>query len=212
MAKQQQTRQEGSQQQQSGAVMSRQPGGEMAQSPRPSFLGLSPFDLLAAGPFPVMRRMMEEIDRMFEVVSPSAAFMPALYVPPIEVTQRDGALVVRTELPGMTKDDVRVEWTPEGLLIQGEKKEEREERQEGMVRTERRYGRFSRLIPLPEEVKMDQAQAQFAHGVLEVTVPLSEEQQRRRQIQIQESGQAAGQGGPPQEQQAPGSGAPSKAA
>ena len=74
--------------------------------------------------------------------------------------------------------------TPDGLLIQGEKKEEHEEKKDGVVRSERRYGTFVRLIPLPEGANTEQANAQFNNGVLEVTIPVAEEKSQRRQIPI----------------------------
>jgi HSP20 family protein len=91
------------------------------------------------------------------------------------------------ELPGLSKEDVKVELTPDGLLIQGERKEEHEEQQEGVLRSERRYGRFSRIIPLPDGADAEQAKAQFTNGVLEVTVPVPEEKARRREIPIEDS-------------------------
>jgi HSP20 family protein len=96
--------------------------------------------------------------------------------------------LVTAELPGLTKDDVKVELTQDGLLIQGERKEEHEERQKDLLRSERRYGRFSRLIPLPEEANVEQAKAQFNNGVLELTIPIPEEKRKRREIPIESGG------------------------
>lgn len=107
--------------------------------------------------------------------------------PAIEVARRDGSLIVKAELPGLSKDDVKVEATGDGLLIQGERKEEHEEKQEGVLRSERRYGKFSRLIPMPEGANVEQVAARFNNGVLEVTIPIAEEKTRNRQIPIEES-------------------------
>jgi HSP20 family protein len=196
MAEQQKTGQAASQQESSAVAQKSRDNregreGTIARSRMPATLmALSPYDLLAASPFQIMRRMMEEMDRMFAVSSPMASATAAaqIWSPPIEVAQRDGTLVVTAELPGLNKDDVKVELTPEGLLIQGERKEEHEEKQKGVLRTERRYGRFSRLIPLPEEANVEQAKAQFTNGVLEVVIPVSEEKQQRRQIPIESGG------------------------
>ena len=162
------------------------------RSRMPSLLTLSPYEMLTASPFQLMRRMMEEMDRMVEAFNPSmgqsGAATSQLWSPPIEVSRRDGSLLVTAELPGLTKDDVKVELTQDGLLIQGERKEEHEERQKDLLRSERRYGRFSRLIPLPEEANVEQAKAQFNNGVLELTIPIPEEKRKRREIPIESGG------------------------
>lgn len=79
------------------------------------------------------------------------------------------------------------------MVIEGERKREHEETSGGRYRSERSYGFFRRVIPLPEDAQVDQAQARFTNGVLEVTVPLPEQSARRRQIPI--SSGAAGGGG-----------------
>jgi HSP20 family protein len=192
MAEQQKTKQAGSTQsssQESTAVTQQQPRTGMMRMP--SILAVTPYDFLAASPFQLMRRMIEDMDRMFEAYNPSAAsrtLTPEIWAPAIEVAQRDGSIVVKAELPGVNKDAVKVELTSDGLLIEGERKEKHEERQKGMVRSERRYGQFSRLIPLPEGANIEQAKAQYADGVLEVTVPIAEEKQQRREIPIEEGG------------------------
>ena len=93
-------------------------------------------------------------------------------------------LVVRADLPGLNKDDVKIEVTDDGLVIRGERKNEHEERGEGFYRGERSYGQFYRLIPLPDDIDTDQMRADFSNGVLEITVPVPEREQRRREIPI----------------------------
>ena len=106
----------------------------------------------------------------------------------IEVTEREGNYVVRAELPGLKPEDVKVECTDDAVVIEGERKLEREE--DGGRRSERMYGRFFRVIPLPEGAKVTDAQARFQDGVLEVTVPFAKREEKRRQIPI-ESGASA---------------------
>ena len=102
--------------------------------------------------------------------------------------ERDNNLVVRAELPGLSNDDVKVKMTDEGLVIQGERKREREEKGEGWYRSERSYGQFYRLIPLPEGVNAEQAKARFENGVLEVSIPIPESRRSRRSIPIETGG------------------------
>jgi HSP20 family protein len=109
------------------------------------------------------------------------------WAPEIDVFQRGSDLVVRADLPGLKKDDIKVDVTEDSLTIQGERKSEIEEEREGVYRSERSYGSFSRVIPLPEGTITDQAKASFENGVLEVTMPAPPEQVRRgRRVDITE--------------------------
>ncbi|HJZ66801.1 MAG TPA: Hsp20/alpha crystallin family protein [Blastocatellia bacterium] len=154
----------------------------------PSAFSLSPRSLFTASPFELMRRFTEDMDRMFSdwgLSTPSRWGGESGWSPPIEVLERDNNLIVRAELPGCNKEDIKVELTDEGLLIQGERKQEHEEKQEGYYRSERSYGNFYRLIPLPSEVKEDQINAKFNNGILEVTVLIPESARNRREIPIE---------------------------
>jgi HSP20 family protein len=160
---------------------------------------LSPWSTLSMSPFSLMRRMSEDMERMFSGVTASGDGIS--WSPAVEVTERDNSLVVRADLPGLNENDVKVEVTPEGLTIQGERKREQEERGAWGYRSERMYGTFCRTIPLPEGASVDQAKAEFKGGVLEVMIPVPEQQNRRRQIPITgasgerkpAAGEAAGQ-------------------
>jgi HSP20 family protein len=158
---------------------------------------LSRWDLWpSAGPFGMMRRFNDEMDRMFERMFeghgfPSAErFAPWMtserFSPNVDVFERDGKLVIRADVPGLTRDDVKVEMTEDAVIIEGERKYEHEQREEGVYRTERGYGQFRREIPLPEGAKTDTATANFKNGVLEVTMEAPKPSQSRRRIQIQE--------------------------
>jgi len=145
-----------------------------------------------------MRRFTEEMDHYFAHLGMgrggqgTAAAGSEFFAPPVEVLERDGRLIVRADLPGLTKDDVRVEITDNVLTIEGERRSEHEERQEGgVLRSERVYGMFRRQIPLPEGVNADQATANFKDGVLEVSMPAPQRQTRGRQIEVQSSASSA---------------------
>jgi HSP20 family protein len=146
-----------------------------------------PQDFLTMNPFSLFRRLSDEMDRAFNTSfglwggrGPEAA----IWAPPIEVREEKGNLVVYADLPGMNKDEVRVECTQDGLVIEGERKREHEETRAGMHRSERSYGRFYRMIPLPEGADVDKANAQFKDGVLQVRIPMPEEQRKAREIPI----------------------------
>jgi HSP20 family protein len=108
------------------------------------------------------------------------------WVPQIEILQNNGQFMVRADLPGLTKDDVKVELTDDILTISGERKEEKEEKREGFYRSERSYGSFYRQIPLPEGVKTEKAAATFRNGVLEITMPAQQVETPVRKLEIKE--------------------------
>ena len=140
-------------------------------------------------PFTFMGKFAEEMDRLFEdfgletgwfmprllthgrqLLGREAGFAPAEWTPRIEVLECEGQFVVRADLPGMTKDEVKVEVTRDHITLEGERKENKEER-EGFYYGECRYGSFFRAIPLPEGVDTTKATAEFRKGVLEIVMP-----------------------------------------
>jgi HSP20 family protein len=148
---------------------------------------VSLWEPFTGSPFALMRRMSEEMDRMFGDWGPNQNTPTSLsqWSPAIEVAQRDGNYVVHAELPGLKPEEVNVEVADDALIIQGERKSQQEQNQGGIQRSERRYGQFYRSIPLPDGVNADQVQATFQNGVLEVRVPMPQQQSNRRQIPIQ---------------------------
>ena len=160
-----------------------------------------PMPSLWASPFNLMNRFAEEMEHLFENFGMGRGrLMPnlrgglwpqgwgemgqAIWSPQIEVFEQKGQFIVRADLPGLNKEDVKIDITDDALTIQGERRQEHEESREGYYRSERGYGSFYRSIPLPEGVKADEAKANFRDGVLEITMPAPQREQRRRQIEI----------------------------
>jgi HSP20 family protein len=162
--------------------------------------------LAVSTPFGFMRRFATEMERLFEDAEgfrfPSVfgrEFFPfnrefehVGWVPELEVLHNNGEFIVRADLPGLKKEDVKVELTNDMLTISGERKEEKEEKGEGFYRSERSYGSFFRQVPLPEGTKTDTAQAEFKDGVLEVMLqaPALKPQKRVLEIKGQEVARA----------------------
>ena len=188
---------EGSQgQSQNTQMMRRQrgalsPGAGFGPLALPLFAG----DLFRMNPFTLMRRMSEEMDRTFAQLSTGQGDGDtAAWTPNVEVREQNGNYVVRADLPGINPDDVKVEVTDDGLLIEGERKREHEEQQGGIRRTEVQYGYFARVIPLPDGANVQQANARFDNGVLEITVPVPQQETNRRQIPVQGSSASSSSG------------------
>ena len=157
----------------------------------------------ALSPFSLMRRMAEDMDRMFDNFSLGRNTLsaptfgtdrdswrsttPSLteWAPQVEVFRRDDKLVVRADLPGLNKDDVTVEVDNDVLTISGERREEREENRDDYYRSERSYGQFYRAIPLPDGIDENKCDASFKDGVLEVTFPAPKlEDRKSKRIQV----------------------------
>jgi HSP20 family protein len=115
-------------------------------------------------------------------------FGRGLWSPQIETFEREGQLVIRADLPGLSKDDVNVELNDDAITISGERHNENEEQREGYYRSERSYGSFYRQIPLPRGVNADDAQASFRNGVLEITLKAPQLQSQKRRLEISEGG------------------------
>jgi HSP20 family protein len=162
-----------------GIERSERQGGEMAR--RGEYSPLWHSDMFRMSPFSLMRRMSEEMDRMFSGWGRSES---EFFAPAIEIKQREGHLVVCADLPGIQKDDIKVEVTSDQLVIQGQRKREEEKQEQGYHRSERSYGEFYRAIPLPQEAEVDKAKAEFKDGVLEISIPTPQMQPKRREIPI----------------------------
>jgi HSP20 family protein len=143
--------------------------------------------LFAACPFTLMRRFAENMEHAFSGNWESGFGREQLgmWSPAIEVSERGDRLVVRADLPGLAKEDVKVETLDNNLVIQGERRQEHEEQEGGYRRSERRYGSFYRSIRLPDAAQTEQARAEFKDGVLEVSIPVPAAQQRGRTVPIE---------------------------
>jgi HSP20 family protein len=106
----------------------------------------------------------------------------AVWVPAIEVLERDGGLVIRAELAGTDLSNIRVAIEGDALVIEGERPGERDE---GCYLSERRYGPFRRTILLPERADADRIEAKFDNGILEVSIPVNEGAPKGHNIPIQ---------------------------
>jgi HSP20 family protein len=157
-----------------------------------------------SGPFALMRQMQDEVDRWFDRAglgrgwtSPSSwASAPSAWMsraaeqigdwtPAVDAFQRGNEFVVRLDVPGMTRNDLNVEVGEDALTISGERKHEHNNEREGMFWSERSYGSFTRVVPLPPGAISDSAKATFNNGVLEIIMQApSPETRRGRKIDI----------------------------
>lgn len=130
-----------------------------------------------ADPFTALQREMNRaFDRFFEgddffggpLLRESVG---GVLSPKVDVSETDKEVHVAVELPGLTEQDINVELADNALKIHGEKKDERETKEHNFHRTERVFGMFERVIPLPAKVQRDGVNATFKNGVLSVVLP-----------------------------------------
>jgi HSP20 family protein len=138
--------------------------------------------------FDEIRRMQEEMDRMFgdfygrqyrPMLGPGKAIVrraegdsyprEAL----CDIQETDKEVVVTAELPGMDKGDISVDVTSDAIEVKAEKKREEKEEHEGVRSYASYYSGFHRTLPLPSSVDADKAKATYHNGVLEITLPKS---------------------------------------
>jgi len=171
---------------------------KVTKDPKTEYTGMPPWFGLEAplirrgffgvNPFTLMKHFTEEVDRMFGYKTGIAPFDP--WRPAIEVKEDKGNLLVTAELPGVNYEDVKVHFTGDALVVEGERKYEKEEKREGYFHTERSYGRFYLAIPLPEGANVDKATAQFNNGVLNVLIAIPENLPKMREIPVTDGASA----------------------
>jgi HSP20 family protein len=145
--------------------------------------------LFNMSPFALMRRLTEDMEKRFSKVS-SESRQIAEWRPAIEVKSENGKLLLKADLPGVSVEDVKVSVADGILTVEGERKHEKESKAEGYFHSERAFGKFCRSIALPDGAKVEDASAEFANGVLEVTVPIPETPGNRQEIPVQATSNA----------------------
>lgn len=137
-----------------------------------------PFD------FEQMRREMDRLwDSFFERGIRRKPEEVSDWFPSLDVSETKNDLVIKAEVPGMEPKDIDISLSDGVLTIKGEKKQEREEKEEDYHLIERSYGSFARSIQLPKGVQSDKIQATYKNGVLKVVLPKSEEA-KKKEIKI----------------------------
>lgn len=138
--------------------------------------------LVRRGPFEAMERQMEELfDRFFRGWPTRRLESDYVgWVPPLDMIDRKGEIVLRADLPGLERKDIQLSVEGGVLTVQGSRQQEKEEKEEDCYAMERWAGAFSRSIALPQGVDPDRIEALFRNGVLEVRIPKTKEATGRR--------------------------------
>ena len=153
-----------------------------------------------------LRRMQDEMDRLFEAFfrnepigwggstpllagpNSSAAVQTSDYRQPLaDMWETDDEVITTVELPGVDKQDIKINATEDGIEVKVEKKDERkeEDKKKGRYRLERSYSGFYRYIALPENIDPNKINASYKNGVLELRMPKVEKEKRKgREIKV----------------------------
>jgi HSP20 family protein len=133
----------------------------------------------------LFERMIDDIwRRPFPSLLQPERWWPAetgsmLRMPAVDVFEEKDDVVIKAEIPGLSKEDISVQVTDSTLTIKGEKKREEEVKEDDFYRCERSFGSFTRAVALPCDVKADQVKASFKNGVLEVRMPKTDEAKKK---------------------------------
>ena len=143
--------------------------------------------LAPSGDFDRMRREMDRVwDSFFERRPRLRAEEEGEWLPALDMTETANELVMKAEMPGLEPKDIDISLSDGMLTIKGEKKQEREEKEENYHLIERSYGAFARSIQLPAEVDSEKITASYKNGVLRIVLPKSEEAKKKEfKIKVQ---------------------------
>jgi HSP20 family protein len=139
-------------------------------------------------PFRDLSSIQERMNQIFEDALARSrgreeGLRSGMWTPAVDIYENNESVVVKAELPGVEKDQISVEVKDGILSLRGERKFEKEVKEESYHRIERSYGSFQRSFSLPVSVDQEKVTAQFKNGVLEVTLP-KKEQAKPKQIQV----------------------------
>jgi len=122
-------------------------------------------------PFTEIETLREQLDKVFDQRAATRDNSGATWMPALELVDAGDNFVLKAQLPGIDPKDIDVQVTPEAISISGERRYENTEEKSGYVRSEFRYGKFHRVLPLPTHIQNDSVQAEYKDGILMLTLP-----------------------------------------
>ncbi|MDY0386363.1 MAG: Hsp20/alpha crystallin family protein [Methanolobus sp.] len=141
----------------------------------------SPSMALRIDPFDEMRRMQDRFSRLFGEEGTRSELMDIDTLSPlVDIKEKDNDIIVTTDLPGVDKKDVSIDIKDGKVWISANMHKESEEEKEGYLMRERTYSKFARAFSLPSAVKEDSSSAKLEDGVLTITLPKAEIEEKRK--------------------------------
>ncbi len=132
-------------------------------------------------PFREIDELQREMNRLFDrrFYESDRTSLPATFAPAAEMSETEEAIHLKLEIPGMEAKDLDVEVTAEAVSISGERKSETKTEENGNTRTEFRYGKFRRVIPLSARIENTKVAAEYKNGILNLTLPKAEPEKNK---------------------------------
>lgn len=139
-------------------------------------------------PFSDLEKIQDEMNKLFNFSlarwpQREVSLLEKAWFPAIDLYDLKDNILVKADLPGMTKDDIDISIQDNLLVIKGEKKQKKEVKEGNLIKTERFYGTFNRTVSLPAEIDLDKVSATYKEGVLELNLPKKEES-KPKQISV----------------------------
>ncbi|BAY99179.1 heat shock protein Hsp20 [Tolypothrix tenuis PCC 7101] len=138
----------------------------------------NPFrDIDRLEPFREIDTLQRQMNRLFEELMPTTNGGEGIgfgFVPSAEMEETDDVIRLKLEIPGLESKDINVEVTTDSVSISGERKSETKTEENGVARSEFRYGKFQRVIPLPSQIQHEKVEAEYKDGILKLTLPKAE--------------------------------------
>ena len=122
-------------------------------------------------PFTEIETIREQLDKVFDQLAATRDNSEATWMPALELVDAGDNFVLKAQLPGIDPKDIDVQVTREAISISGERRYENTDEKSGYVRSEFRYGKFHRVLPLPAHIQNDSVQADYKDGILTLTLP-----------------------------------------
>ncbi|PLZ22432.1 molecular chaperone [Fischerella thermalis WC542] len=131
-------------------------------------------------PFQEIENLQQDMNRLFDrLMTRDGERIGTNFIPAAEMQETSDTIHLKLEIPGMDAKDIDVQVSAEAVSISGERKEETKTEEKGMTRTEFRYGKFQRVIPLPARVENTNVKAEYKNGILQLTLPKAEEEKNK---------------------------------
>jgi len=122
-------------------------------------------------PFTEIETIREQLDKVFDQRAATRDNSETAWMPALELIDAGDNFILKAQLPGIDSKDIDVQVTREAISISGERRYENTEEKPGYVRSEFRYGKFHRTLPLPADIQNDSVQAEYKDGILTLTLP-----------------------------------------
>lgn len=147
-------------------------------------------DIMRYNPFEELHSIRKRIEKLFDLFEEDEEFFElekrfSKFSPAIDIEETENSYIVRAEVPGIDKNNLKIAVDENGISISGEKKQERKSQNKNYYRAEISYGKFKRYIPFPKKINPDAATAKYKNGIVEIEIP-KVEKTNLKELEIKE--------------------------